>query len=177
MSNADVLDALSPDLVEQIKQQAGQATEFPSLNQHLCTEDDQVACAIKYGPHAVHNKILISISDNINIMAQAISQSEDQKSAARDRYIKFFQGLLIFLVFLITVLITAGTFFDVPVRLEFLISIVAAIIADVFAIVRTLVKYMTSLEHYNAYNKLINSLLQSINRQSLNSSRSPLDSQ
>lgn len=164
-------DDLNHELIEQIKHQAEQSPEFSSLERRDCTDMERVACALEYGPQAIDNKILISISENINTMAQAINKSEEQKSTAREKYINFFKRLLIFLISVVTVLILSDTFFGVQVRLEFLISVMAAIIADVFAIVHTLVKYMTGLEHYKAYNQLINSLLQSINHKSSNDNK------
>ena len=96
-------------------------------------------------------------------MAQAMNKSERQKSEARDKYVSFFQTLLVWLLVFTAGLIVADTFFGYTVRIEFLISVILAILADIFAIVHTLVKYMTNLEHYEAYNKLIDSLLKSVN--------------
>lgn len=115
-----------------------------------------------YGDHAVENKILISISENINIMATAINNSEAQKQKEREGYVKFFKGLLRVLVFVVIALVSADTFLGCKVRVEFLISVMVAILADIFAIVHTIVKYMTNVEHYDAYNKLIDSLLKHI---------------
>lgn len=69
---------------------------------------------------------------------------------------------MLFLVGIATLLIVADTFWGIPVRLEFLVSVILAILADVFAIVHTLIKYMTNVENYDAYSKLIDSLLKHI---------------
>lgn len=70
--------------------------------------------------------------------------------------------MLVFLIVMAAVLICADTFWGVTVRIEFLVSVILAILADVFAIVHTLVKYMTNTENYEAYGKLIDSLLKHI---------------
>lgn len=114
------------------------------------------------GDKAVENKILISISENINAMAAALKESEDQKRTEREKCVKFFKGILVFFIILATVLIGVETFFGVTVKIEFLVSVILAILADVFAIVHTLVKYMTNVENYDAYSKLIDSLLKHI---------------
>lgn len=146
---------------EMIKQ-AEKVIDISDYKEHSCSEEDKIACALKYGPQAIDNKILVSISENINTMAQAINESERQKSNARDKYVTFFQVLLVLLLIFTAILISADTFLGYTVRIEFLISVILAILADIFAIVHTLVKYMTNLEHYEAYNKLIDSLLQSV---------------
>ena len=130
----------------------------------LCSQEDQIKCALRYGPQAIDNKIIVSISENINIMATAITKSEDEKSKAREHYIDFFRDLLVYLLIFSGALIITDTFFGIHVRTEFLVSVLVAIIADVFAIVHTLVKYTTNVEHYSAYSKLIDSLLKHITR-------------
>ena len=97
-------------------------------------------------------------------MADKIDSSEEQKSRVRAEYVNFFKWLLVILLSFCGVLIIADTFYGIHVRTEFLISAVVAVIADVFAIVHTLVHYMTNVEHYMAYNQMINSLLKHINR-------------
>lgn len=95
-------------------------------------------------------------------MAVAINESESEKREARKNYVEFFKDLLIGLIIAAGILIFADTFLGISVRIEFLVSVIIAIIADVFAIVHTLVKYTTNVEHYKAYNNLIDSLLKSI---------------
>lgn len=151
---------LPNDIQEEIEEQA----ESADIRPHECTDDDRVQCATLHGPKAVENKILVSISENINIMAGAIKESEDQKRTEREKCISFFKQILVFLIGVAVVLIGADTFFGVTVRLEFLVSVISAILADVFAIVHTLVKYMTNTENYDAYGKLIDSLLKHIDR-------------
>lgn len=148
---------------DEVVKQAGNVVDISDYKRELCSEEDRIACALKYGPQAIDNKILVSISENINTMAQAINESERQKSAARDKYVLFFQRLLVCLIVFAGFLILSDTFSGRTVRTEFLVSVILAILADVFAIVHTLVKYMTNVEHYEAHNKLIDSLLQSIN--------------
>lgn len=163
MSNIGEI-VFSDDVQEEIKEQA-QTADIPAevSVRHECTDDDRVQCATSYGPKAVENKILISISENINTMAEAIKESEDQKRAEREKCITFFKRILVFLICVTAVLIGADTFFGIAVRIEFLVSVILAILADVFAIVHTLVKYMTNTENYDAYGKLIDSLLKHIN--------------
>ena len=156
-------DADISDILQEVTKQAREADDIPIDQISRCTDDDRIACALRYGPQAIDNKILVSISENINIMATKINQSEEQKTKARNSYVVFFQILLVALVLFACGLIAADTFWGYTVRIEFLVSVIVAIIADVFAIVQTLVKYMTSLEHYAAYNKLIDSLLKYIN--------------
>ena len=134
---------LPNDIQEEIEEQA----ESADIRPHECTDDDRVQCATLHGPKAVENKILVSISENINIMAGAINDSEDQKRTEREKCISFFKQILVFLIGVAVVLIGADTFFGVTVRLEFLVSVILAILADVFAIVHTLVKYMTNTEN------------------------------
>ncbi len=162
MSKEAVLDQeiLSPDIQTQMIEQAKAVDVVAPRN---CTDEERAHCALMYGNHAVGNKILISISENINTMANAITESEEQKQKEREKYVKFFKRLLVALVAIITILIFADTFFGYTVRMEFLVSVILAILADVFAIVHTIVKYMTNVEHYDAYNKLIESLLRHIN--------------
>ena len=110
----------------------------------------------------IEQRILVSISDNVNVMAEAINKSEEQKQKTRGEYVKFFKILLICLIIFAGLLIAVDTAGLFEVKIEFLVSVIVAIVADVFAIVHTLVKYMTSVEHYNAYNQLIDSLLKHI---------------
>lgn len=162
MSNGTVLDSesLDSEIQEQMIEQA-KAADISVRRE--CTDEERIRCALTYGSHAVSNKILISISDNINKMAEAINDSEKQKQEEREGYVKFFKKLLIALVVITSILIFADTFTCYKVRIEFLVSVIVAILADIFAIVHTIVKYMTNVEHYNAYNKLIDSLLGHIN--------------
>ena len=139
------------DIQEEIQEQA-EAADIYTPNE--CANDKRVQCATLYGPRAVESKILVSISENINIMAEAIKESEQQKQDEREKCITFFKWILIFLIGMATILTC--------VRIEFLISVILAILADVFAIVHTLVKYMTNTENYDAYGKLIDSLLKHI---------------
>lgn len=150
---------------EEIAKQA-QDTVIPEKKE--CTDEERIQCALKYGPYAIDNAILTSISENINKMADKIDSSEVQKSLVRGEYVNFFKWLLVILLSFCGVLIIADTFYGIHVRTEFLISAVVAVIADVFAIVHTLVHYMTNVEHYMAYNQMINSLLRHINRGSQN---------
>lgn len=112
---------------------------------------------------SVDEMILSSISKDVNTMAKNIHAIEGQKQMARNDYINFFKRILIFLIIIATILIVSDTFLGITVRIEFLVSVLVVIIADVFAIVHTLVKYTTSVEHYEVYNKLIDSLLKCIN--------------
>ena len=153
---------LPNDIWNEMMKQAENIVDISDYKKSSCSEEDKIACALKYGPQAIDNKILVSISENINTMAQAMNKSERQKSEARDKYVSFFQTLLVWLLVFTAGLIVADTFFGYTVRIEFLISVILAILADIFAIVHTLVKYMTNLEHYEAYNKLIDSLLKSV---------------
>lgn len=153
---------LLDDIQEEIEAQAESADVKPW---HECTDDDRAQCATLLGPRAVENKILVSISDNINTMAEAIKESEAQKHSERAKCVNWFIGIMVFLVLLATALIIADTFFGVTVRLEFLVSVILAILADVFAIVHTLVKYMTNTENYDAYGNLIDSLLKHIDHE------------
>lgn len=157
MSDTEEIVLLN-DIQEEIEEQAESADVRP----HECTDDDRVKCATVHGPKAVENKILILISENINAMAGTIKESEDQKRTEREKCITFFKRVLIFLIGVAAVLIGADTFFGITVRIEFLVSVILAILADVFAIVHTLVKYMTNTENYDAYGKLIDSLLKHI---------------
>lgn len=150
---------LPDDIQEEIEEQAESADIKPW---HECTDDDRVQCATLFGPKAVESKILVSISENINTMAEAIKESEDQKHTERAKCVNWFIGIMVFLVLLAAILIVADTFYGVAVRIEFLVSVILAILADVFAIVHTLVKYMTNTENYDAYGKLIDSLLKHI---------------
>ena len=161
-------EGLDEDVLSRAVAQANslkQSTEENGLSspQDGCTQEDRIQCALQYGPEAIDNKIIVSISENINTMAKAINDSEEQKNKARSRYITFFQVLLVFMILFAGILIVADTFCGVHVRTEFMLSVIAAIIADILAIVKTLVKYMTNVEHYEAYNKLIESLLKRIN--------------
>ena len=99
-------------------------------------------------------------------MADAIKESEAQKHKERAKCVNFFIGIMMFLVGIVTLLIVADTFWGFSVRLEFLVSVILAILADVFAIVHTLVKYMTNVENYNAYGNLIDSLLKHVDNNS-----------
>ena len=150
---------LTDDIQKEITEQAESADIKPCQE---CTDDERVKCTTLLGPKAIENKILISISENINTMAQAIKDSEKQKHTERAKCVKWFIGIMVFLVLLATVLIVADTFYSITVRIEFLVSVILAILADVFAIVHTLVKYMTNTENYDAYGKLIDSLLKHI---------------
>lgn len=164
-------EILTPDFQREIAEQAAKVTTYPYKE---CTPEERIACATKYGPQAIDNTILSSVSENVNKMADAINRSEEQKSQVRAEYVDFFKSLLSILLVFCGGLIVADTFFGVHVRIEFLISAVVAIIADVFAIVHTLVHYMTNVEHYNAYNRIIDSLLKHIRRNSYGES-SPSD--
>lgn len=159
MSDTEEEFILPDDIQEEIKEQAESAD---ILTPHECTNDDRVQCATLYGPRAVESKILVSISENINTMAEAIKESEQQKQDEREKCINFFKRVLIFLIGVAAILISADTFCGMTVRIEFLVSVILAILADVFAIVHTLVKYMTNTENYDAYGKLIDSLLKHI---------------
>ncbi len=150
---------LPDDIQEEIQEQA-EAADIYTPNE--CANDKRVQCATLYGPRAVESKILVSISENINIMAEAIKESEQQKQDEREKCITFFKWILIFLIGMATILTCVDTFWGITVRIEFLISVILAILADVFAIVHTLVKYMTNTENYDAYGKLIDSLLKHI---------------
>lgn len=149
------LDDIQEEIVEQAE--SAEITARPK-----CSDDERAHCATLYGPKAVESKILISISENINTMAEAIKESEDQKRTEREKCINFFKIVLVFLIVMAAVLICADTFLGITVRIEFLVSVILAILADVFAIVHTLVKYMTNTENYEAYGKLIDSLLKHI---------------
>lgn len=165
MSNTDLAPALGDILTQEVKDEmAAQAESAIIFPKKECTQEERIECALKYGPRAIDNKILISVSENINKMAEAINNSEEQKRQVRSGYVKFFKRLLVALLIFCGVLICMDTFFGFHVRTEFLISAVVAIIADVFAIVHTLVNYMTNVEHYTAYNQMIDSLLKHIER-------------
>jgi len=152
-------DKLMQDIQAQMIEQA-KAVELGTAARH--SDEEQTRRTLR-DEIEISNKILISISENINIMAIAINKSEAQKQKEREGYVKFFKWLLVALVGIAAILIFADTFFGYRVRLEFLISVIVAILADIFAIVHTIVKYMTNVEHYDAYNKLIDSLLKHIN--------------
>lgn len=154
-------DIVDENFLNQVYEQA-QAVEIVEPLRPSCSEDDRIRCALQYGPQAIDNRILVSISENINKMAVAINESESEKREARKNYVEFFKDLLIGLIIAAGILIFADTFLGISVRIEFLVSVIIAIIADVFAIVHTLVKYTTNVEHYKAYNNLIDSLLKSI---------------
>jgi len=158
MSNTEEW-VLPENIQSEIEKQAENA-DVPAPNG--CSGDERVPCEALYGPHAVESKILVSISENINTMAEAIKESEKQKHDERAKCVKLFSRLLIFLTCSVVALIFVDTFTDFTVRLEFLASVILAILADVFAIVHTLVKYMTNTENYEAYGKLIDSLLKHI---------------
>ena len=147
---------LPDDFQKEIQEQARSADV---ASPHECTDSDRVRCATMYGPRAVECKILVSISENINTMAESIKASEAQKHSERERCLNWFIGIMAVLVTVVVVLIFADTFLGVTVKIEFLASVVVAILADVFAIVHTIVKYMTNVENYEAYSKLIDSLL------------------
>ena len=137
--------ALSYDIQEEIQQQA-ESADVSAPCEH--TDTGRVRCATQYGLYEVERKILVSISENINTMAQAIKDSEQQKHKIRAKCVNFFIGMLVFLTLIATVLIGTDTFFNITVRMEFLVSVILAILADVFAIVHTLVKYITHVEIY-----------------------------
>ena len=141
----------------------GQAKDTELHDRKECSEEQKIYCATTYGNQAIDNKILSSISDNINKMAEAINKGERQKGISRMGFIVFFCVLLVLLIAFSGFLIVMDTFFGYHVRIEFLVSVIIAIIADIFAIVQTLVKYMTNVEHYEVYNKLIDSLLKYVN--------------
>lgn len=143
-------------LMESLEKQASSKQEVPVSNPTDLTGN------VFIRTESVEDEILRSISKNINTMADDINKNEKEKQEARKEYMDFFRKMLVFLLFLVTALIIADTFFHVPVRIEFLVSVILAILADVFAIVHTFVKYMTSMEHYEAYHKMIDSLLHSI---------------
>ncbi len=156
-------DILLDDIQEEIQEQA----EFADVSEpHKDTNDDQAQYATLYDPRLVEGKILVSISKNINTMAEAIKESEAQKHSVRAKCVNWFIGIMVFLTLLATTLIIADTFFGVTVKIEFLISVILAILADVFAIVHTLIKYMTNVENYAAYGNLIDNLLKYIGRNS-----------
>lgn len=153
---------LSKEIQDEIESRSKEVQIAEAVDEHKYTEDEKIECAIRYGDRAIENRILVSISENINIMAEAIKDSEKQKQDERDKYVEFFKNLLISLVAFAVLLIVVDTFCGIRVRIEFLVSVIVAIIADVFAIVQTLVKYMTNVENYNAYSQLIDSLLKHI---------------
>lgn len=136
--------------IKQIQNQADNLSENSNIQTETITESEK----------SVSERILVSISENINTMAQAISESEAQKQKVREDYVKFFKRLLIALIIFAGSLICIDTFLGecFELKTEFLISVMSAIFADIFAIVHTIVKYMTNVEHYDAYNKLIDSL-------------------
>lgn len=156
--NPSLNDLFTPDVEKEIAEQA-KTVVIPndSESQRQYAEGKE-----EYDLQKVSVTILRSVSDNINEMAEAIRRSEDQKSDVRSEYVGFFKWLLVALLVFCGVLIWADTFYGFHVRTEFLISAVVAIIADVFAIVQTLANYMTNVEHYNAFNQMIDSLLKHI---------------
>lgn len=137
--------------IKQIQNQADNLSENSNIKAETITESEK----------SVSERILVSISENINTMAEAINKSETQKQKVREDYVKFFKRLLIALIIFVGVLICIDTFLGerFELKTEFLISVMSAIFADIFAIVHTIVKYMTNVEHFDAYNKLIDSLL------------------
>lgn len=137
------------DIEEQIKEQAN-SIDIPS---------DDCDVNIERTGYSIEEKILISISSNVNTMAEAIKESEEQKNEERKKYVLFFKRILCSLIFVVILSIIVDTFSDYTVKIEFLVSVVLVILADVFAIIQTLVKYMTNVENYDAYSKLIDSLL------------------
>lgn len=76
------LDDIQEEIVEQAE--SAEITARPK-----CSDDERAHCATLYGPKAVESKILISISENINTMAEAIKESEDQKRTEREKCINF----------------------------------------------------------------------------------------
>lgn len=85
---SDDVEELSLDEFQNgIKEQAESAEVNPSRK---CTDAERVQCATRYGPRAVENQILASISENINTMAEAIKESEAQKQKERDKCVRFF---------------------------------------------------------------------------------------
>lgn len=161
---------LPQDLIEEAVKQSDFVTPAPSdlmesSERLLCTEEDRIQCALQYGPRSIDSKILVSISENINAMAAEIHDSEKQKAKVRKNYVIYFSVLLGVLLAFAMGLILADTFWGYHVRTEFMLSVIVAIIADIFAIVHTLVRYMTNVEHYEVYNKLIDSLLAHLTRE------------
>ena len=74
---------LPDDIQEEIEEQA----ESADIKPHECSDDDRVRCATVHGLRAVENKILISISENINTMAGAIT-SEKQSRKKMQKVVK-----------------------------------------------------------------------------------------
>ncbi len=156
MSNDIIEDMSLDEFREDIEKQA-ESADIGKPDE--CSEENCIKCATPRGDRAVENKILISISENINTMAETIKESESQKHSARKMCIIFFIVMMMFLTFFAIILICADTFWGVNVRIESIVSVILSILADVIAIVHTLVKYMTNTENYEAYGKLIESFL------------------
>ena len=133
-----------------------------------CSDDEKIRCAIKYGPQAIDNKILITISNTINSMAKSLEKNEDSKSKARETYMSFFRKILVVLLVFTSVMIVAQASGAVEIPAGVFASVIMVIFADIFAIIQSFVKYMNSFEHYEMYNSLINSLLKHLNHSHTN---------
>lgn len=154
----DIIEEIQDEIVEQ-----AQSADVPTPAPPMMDDESEIQTS-EHSSCAVEDMILSSISKNINIMATAINKSEAQKHSERAKCVNWFIGIMVALVLLVVALIVADTFLGYTVRIEFLVSVILAILADVFAIVHTLVKYMTNVENYEAYSKLIDVLLTHINR-------------
>ena len=111
------------DLLEEFQEEIEEQAESAEIETHIeeteitqpddfceCSNEKKAICATKHGPRAVENKILVSISENINTMAEAIKESEDQKHTERAKCVNWFIGIMVFLVLLATILIVADTY-------------------------------------------------------------------
>lgn len=108
--------------------------------------------------------ILHGVAAYVNKLAITIVATEKDKKATRRLCLWFFLTLLIILIAYAGILIWVDTFCGINVRIEFLVSVIVAIVADIFAIVQIFVKYMTNTEHYEVFNSLIDSLMKWINK-------------
>ena len=114
-------DILNDQFVKQVCEQA-ETAEVPEPAHKSCTEEERIQCALQYGPQAIDNRILVSISENINKMAVAINESESEKRDARKNYVEFFKDLLIGLIVGAGALIFADTFLGIPVRITVVVK-------------------------------------------------------
>lgn len=153
---------LSQDIIKAVQKQA---LEVDESSNGECSNEQRIACAMKYGDQAIDNKILISISETINDMAKEIGNSEASKNSARKEHMAFFRRVLIIMLIFVGSLIVLNAIDSIAITVpaEVFISVLIVILADVFAIIQSFVKYMNSVEHYKVYNSLIDSLLKHLN--------------
>jgi len=84
---ADEIDGFN-DLGEIAQKQAGSISDYleRTTTSTGCTDDEKIRCAIKYGPQAIDNKILITISNTINSMEKSLEKMKIAR-ARREKHI------------------------------------------------------------------------------------------